>query len=97
MTRNRQAPFWNVASALLQGFALVAAYGAIRITEHDPKSYYGLIYAVPTYASFSFCGVLAALRALARSERWRPLSWIALVANGIPFVWMLGIIIQKVG
>ena len=97
MTNIRHAPFWNVASAGLQVLALVAAYVAIRITEHDPHSYYGLIYAVPTYALFSFGGLLAALRALARSEQWQALSWIVLVLNGIPFILMLGIIIQKVG
>jgi hypothetical protein len=97
MTGTRQQPFWNVSSAVLQGVAILAALTAIMITEHDPKSYYGLIYAVPTYASFSFVGCLAAVRAVWRGEKWQTLSWIALVLNGIPFVAMLGIILQKVG
>lgn len=75
---------------------MLAAFTAIKITEHDPKSFYGLIYAIPTYASFSLVGLLAGIRAVGRREQWQLLSWIALALNGIPLICMLGIILQKV-
>jgi hypothetical protein len=91
----KRKPRWNIASAVLQPVAILAAFVALIITS-QPESLIGLIYAVPTYAVFSFFGVVAGTVALFRQERWLALSWIALVINAIPFLWMFGIIAQKV-
>jgi len=62
----------------------------------EPYRLVFLLYMVPTHAFFSLLGAVAACLALARRERWVPLSLIALTVNGIPFLMMLGLIAQKV-
>ncbi|MEI7940900.1 MAG: hypothetical protein WCK27_29865 [Verrucomicrobiota bacterium] len=95
MTDNRRKPFWNVASMILQAVAIIAAI-ATGILFGQPESLIALLYMVPTHAFFSLLGAVAACLALARRERWVPLSLIALTVNGIPFLMMLGLIAQKV-
>jgi len=95
MDATKPKPRWNIASAVLQAVAILTAVAALIITS-QPESLIGLVYAVPTYALFSFFGVVAGVVALIRSERWPLLSWIALVINGIPFLLMSRIIAQKV-
>ena len=76
---------------------IIAAILVIVTTgPRDSLSLLPLVYAVPPYALFSLLGAVAAFVALFRSERWAALSWAALVVNGIPGIWMLSIIMQKV-
>ena len=80
---------------ILQVVAIVAAIAAGMLFG-QPESLIALVYMVPTYAFFSLLGAVAACLALARGERWVPLSLIALALSGIPFLMMLGLIAQKV-
>ncbi len=95
MDTSKRKPRWNISAAVLQPVAILAAFVALIVTS-QPESLIGLIYAVPTYAVFSFFGVVAAVVALIRRERWLALSWVALIINAIPFLWMFRIIAQKV-
>jgi hypothetical protein len=88
-------PRWNVAAVIFQPVSILAAYIALVVTS-QPQSLIGLLYAIPTYAVFSFFGVVVGVVALIRRERWPALSWIGLVINAIPFLWMFSIISQKV-
>ena len=88
-------PRWNISAVVLQPVAILAAIAALIATS-KPESLIGVVYAVPTYAVFSFFGVVAALVALIRQERWPTLSWIALAINAFPCLWMFSIIAQKV-
>jgi hypothetical protein len=95
---NPKKPRWNVAAVLVQGIGLLAGFMAFIVFGKlgTLMSLTGLIYAVPTYAFFSLLGTIAACIALVRQEQWRPLSWLALLINCIPFIWMFSIIAQKV-
>ena len=80
---------------ILQAVAVLAAILA-GVMFGQPESLIALLYMVPVYAFFSLLGAAAACLALARRERWVPLSWVALTVNGIPFLMMLELIAQKV-
>ena len=75
---------------VLQAVAILAAITA-GILFGQPESLIALLYMVPTYAFFSLLGAVAACLALARGERWVPLSLIALTVNGIPFLMTWGL------
>jgi hypothetical protein len=80
---------------ILQGVALLAVFlifNALR--ERGP--FLAALYAVPAYALFALLGLLAALRALVRNERWPWLSWTAVLLNGVPCLACLRLIFSKV-
>jgi hypothetical protein len=96
MTENHPKPFWNIGSLILQLVAILAAIG-VGIVTSEPESLRPLLFMVPTYCLGSLLGVIAALRAIVLDERWLALSWIALVLNAIPFIWMFALISHAVG
>jgi hypothetical protein len=86
---------WNWIAIILQMVALVAGLLALKFFS-QPESLIGLLYAIPAYTFLAILGLVAALVAIFRRERWPALSWIALFLNGVPFVIFLHLILQKV-
>ena len=95
MDASQSNPRCNIAAVALQAVAMLAGYLALVVTS-KPESLIGLLYAVPTYALFSFFGVVVATIASIRRERWVTLTWIAFFVNFIPFLSMVCIIGEKV-
>jgi hypothetical protein len=95
MAESRREPIWNVIAIALQVVGVMATI-AVGAEKSKPDSLEVLLYAAPTYAGFCLLGAVAAGVALARRERWLPLSFIALFVNGIPAVILLSVILQKV-
>lgn len=91
----KRNPRWNIASAVLQPVAILAAIAALIITS-EPQSLGALVYAVPTYVLFSLFGAVAGVVAVIRRERFPMLSWIALTINAIPCLWVIYIILREV-
>ena len=77
---NRRETTWNVLAMLLLGLGIFFSVYAAFTFGHNASGD-GLLYLVPTLASSSFLGAVATRVALARKERYKPLSFIALALN----------------